>query len=749
MKSIIHTFKHNKTYYLILVCIFFLSFGNNAYSKKIELSKYFSFNGVVDNSGSPQGKGKLELTYYTHSVSPTTGNDESKVKKDVLEGIFENGSIQSAELLIERYNSPLWITSASFKGKMKYEFGSSMSYIQYTLEEGVFKDSKFNKIVIMPGKPLVIRRTPTDNKCITQVLSPGFLLTEEFELEEIEVNTSLESMVGNKGISSLAKYIPGLLSYNTPSYCKSIVDWVSKSQKKQRYLGSWGAQWITTIKNLWSKTGSGYVSRKFYDNSRFTAARGFHESYSDPYEGLLHHDEGEYSFSLTKSLLTYTNKDQIQVACETHPKTGKPLRPSDGAKESFGCKTGTRNAIAQVLLMGKPLKIKYTVTCNHSTYQSSYFNVVYGDGTPVNQSRGGHDQSINRGVRPNGTRVQRNDDYAPWRQIHNQTVKYNLDEIARLNNISKKELVSLMILTPTWNMPLLSDKSKMGYSAKWESIDLEHGYNIDHAVLIHFLWKQFGITEEYLNDYIKKMDKQRKDTIYSVTSPYIKSTKLLLEIAEASIHADEQKGLDNYKKSVDILSEAYTVCQDAGLTELTDSIRTLLKGFSVSQLYYASKYGIQMPNLELPACLSIINNNPPKEGAIVFLSECRDNAFSNGYYNQVLMIANYLRPLLLNQSEKVIEQVLFNNYYKTICALLKQDKYSEALDIANEYIGNTPNSVLPYENLCYIYAYQNNKKYAMEIWKNHLLKGDKKYAKNHQDSPVCILLEQRGWIKIK
>ena len=95
MKSIIHTFKHNKTYYLILVCIFFLSFGNNAYSKKIELSKYFSFNGVVDNSGSPQGKGKLELTYYTHSVSPTTGNDESKVKKDVLEGIFENGSIST------------------------------------------------------------------------------------------------------------------------------------------------------------------------------------------------------------------------------------------------------------------------------------------------------------------------------------------------------------------------------------------------------------------------------------------------------------------------------------------------------------------------------------------------------------------------------------------------------------------------------------------------------------------------------
>ena len=183
----------NKLYIVrnILLCFVLFSFTSYVYPKKIELSKHFIFSGGIDSSGKPSGNGELELIYFFHQLSPLTGKEERLVRKDVLEGEFIQEKVQFAKLQIEKYNSPLWITSASFKGILKYEFASDMSYIQYTLEEGVFKDSKYKKTVIMPEKPMIIRRTPTETNCITQILSPGFLLTEEFELKEIR-NTSYE-----------------------------------------------------------------------------------------------------------------------------------------------------------------------------------------------------------------------------------------------------------------------------------------------------------------------------------------------------------------------------------------------------------------------------------------------------------------------------------------------------------------------------------------------------------------------------
>ena len=146
-------------------------------------------------------------------------------------------------------------------------------------------------------------------------------------------------------------------------------------------------------------------------------------------------------------------------------------------------------------------------------------------------------------------------------------------------------------------------------------------------------------------------------------------------------------------------------------------------------------------------CLENLEKYPPKDGLVDYLSECRDNAFANGEYDQVLLIANYLRPRISNINGTENEQVLYDNYNKIICALLKLNKDGEALEIANEYIENTPSSVLPYETLCYIYVYRNDKKSAMEIWKKKLLKSDKNYAKNHPNSIVCNLMKQIKWIK--
>ena len=270
------------------------------------------------------------------------------------------------------------------------------------------------------------------------------------------------------------------------AFCKYIVNWAEKYQKRQNYILRYEATIIQKRENLWKKTGANYSSKKFRTSARFTASTGFEEGYSDPMQGLLHRPEGEFSFSLTNSILSITNKDQIQVICKPHPKTYKPMRPSDGATEWFGCKTGVRKGSAKIEIFGDVLTIPYTISCTHNTYQSSYFNLVYGDGTPVDLGKDAHDAAINRGVRPNGTRVRSNDDYAPWRQIHTQTVKFNLDEIARINKINKKELVARMILSPTWRLPLTTDKNKRKYF-HWDLVteeNLRYGENIDHVLKI-------------------------------------------------------------------------------------------------------------------------------------------------------------------------------------------------------------------------------------------------------------------------
>ena len=40
--------------------------------------------------------------------------------KDILEGIFENGTVKEAKLVLGRYNGPLWINAFVFKGTVDY-----------------------------------------------------------------------------------------------------------------------------------------------------------------------------------------------------------------------------------------------------------------------------------------------------------------------------------------------------------------------------------------------------------------------------------------------------------------------------------------------------------------------------------------------------------------------------------------------------------------------------------------------------
>ena len=354
-------------------------------------------------------------------------------------------------------------------------------------------------------------------------------------------------------------------------------------------------------------------------------------------------------------------------------------------------------------------------------------------------------------MRPNGTRVRSNDDYAPWRQIHTQTVKFNLDEIARLNKINKKELVARMILSPTWSLPLTTNKKKRN-NFHWDLVteeNLRYGENIDHVLIIYFLWKQYGITESYLNELIAKWKKEKKETVKNILLPYISSAKLKMKNAINDVHKNENDGLKDYTETANILNAAYADCQREGITELVDSILYISKLSPETQIYYDTKFGITLPEYNLTTCLGTLQNTIPQDKLQLFMSECRDNAFYSRRYNQAYVIAEALHHFYKEEAGIDITKGEFENYYILVFSLLQKDSREAALAKANEFINKYPSNTLPYEILCHIYAFQNDKKAAMGIWKKHLLKRDKKYAENHPNSRLCRLLKELGWIKTK
>ena len=215
------------------------------------------------------------------------------------------------------------------------------------------------------------------------------------------------------------------------------------------------------------------------------------------------------------------------------------------------------------------------------------------------------------------------------------------------------------------------------------------------------------------------------------------------------VHKNENDGLKDYTETANILNAAYADCQREGITELVDSILYISKLSPETQIYYDTKFGITLPEYNLTKCLVTLQNTTPQDKLQLFMSECRDNAFYSRRYNQAYVIAEALYPFYKIEAGTDITKGEFENYYILVFSLLQKDSREAALAKANEFINKYPSNTLPYEILCHIYAFQNDKKAAMGIWKKHLLKMDKKYAENHPNSRLCRLLKELGWIKTK
>lgn len=208
-----------------------------------------------------------------------------------------------------------------------------------------------------------------------------------------------------------------------------------------------------TIK-IWQKTANGYVytGPKLYGFSRF---RSEDEGYYDPYPSCLPGPYTKCTFTVSEATIKFTFEDAIQT-------TGKFKRvrhrggfesddyttPDDFMKECLGCSGGTSSFTGCAYTAAGQLKLKITNTCTHKIYQTRR-----GPGA---------------------------DAYAPYRSVHHQTTTINLAESAKLNGLTKKELVQLLLMCEDWQL----NKTEYPYTLNEQ----------EEKVMFYFLWNTFGFS---------------------------------------------------------------------------------------------------------------------------------------------------------------------------------------------------------------------------------------------------------------
>lgn len=148
-----------------LLVFFMCLFSKGTLAEEIKYGRFVTYDGKIDVSKNPEGKGKLITEYKVERMTVNGRSDE--VNKDILQGIFSQGKVEEAKLQLARYNGPLWLNSATFKGELDYEILDNNS-VKYTLLEGTFTSSDHCDYTISRDNPLVITRIPSFEGCETK-----------------------------------------------------------------------------------------------------------------------------------------------------------------------------------------------------------------------------------------------------------------------------------------------------------------------------------------------------------------------------------------------------------------------------------------------------------------------------------------------------------------------------------------------------------------------------------------------------
>lgn len=282
-------------------------------------------------------------------------------------------------------------------------------------------------------------------------------------------------------VFSIKFYAQG--TYDLAEQSKLMVNWVKKSQKSQSYYDY--GEVYTEYRTLWTLK-NGVYSFSGSSDVAFNCTDDDEEDYSDPFDVCLHSPDGRISCSISKTTLKISFVEQIQIAC-SFGRNGNPRKPGDGATLYYGCRAGSHTATDLLELKSGNIKVKYSYTCSHSTYQTPRKNYAKGrtsSGRVVKQ------------VLPGSSA----DPFAPWRQVHKQTNTYNLDEIARMNGITKKELVLRILETETFKIPftdgIIRTIGDFGFSLYRNDGRSMNPTNTFCTVLYYCLYTQFGITPQ-------------------------------------------------------------------------------------------------------------------------------------------------------------------------------------------------------------------------------------------------------------
>ena len=148
-----------------LLVFFMCLFSKGTLAEEIKYGRFVTYDGKIDVSKNPEGKGKLITEYKVERMTVNGRSDE--VNKDILQGKSSQGKVVDAKVQFARYNGPLWVNRATFKGELDYEILDNNS-VKYTLLEGTFTSSDYCDYTISRDNPLVITRIPSFEGCETK-----------------------------------------------------------------------------------------------------------------------------------------------------------------------------------------------------------------------------------------------------------------------------------------------------------------------------------------------------------------------------------------------------------------------------------------------------------------------------------------------------------------------------------------------------------------------------------------------------
>ena len=226
--------------------------------------------------------------------------------------------------------------------------------------------------------------------------------------------------------------------------------------------------------------------------------------HSIPFEGYDNRPVNSVTFEFSSDNITIKIYDRIQLNCE-FDKTGTEKAPNDPFVEYLGCTSGKSEIINGIILFddGPNIETQVLYSCSHSKLHLKM-------GVPGSRLVAGR-------VR----RARAIFHFAPWRFVHQQTVTYDLNKIAKSLGVSKKQLAYSMI-----------EKGIKGIVTNKEGIytDIK---DRDLRYFKYCLWNIFGDNRDLNKSFqsslpkVKAMDKEqiliKADTYFGKAKNLIKN----------------------------------------------------------------------------------------------------------------------------------------------------------------------------------------------------------------------------------